>query len=64
MSAVQTELDTAIDTVLDLIERAEREGVEVDPLTTIINRMKARGAEMNLDEAPPVMRMLLSGMLG
>lgn len=61
---VQDELDAAIDRVLDVLERAGAEGVEVDPLATIVGRVQARGTELNLDDAPPMMRMLLGGMLG
>jgi hypothetical protein len=61
---VQAELDAAIDRVLDLLETAAAEGVEVDPLATIIARLQARGTALNMDEAPPMMRMLLGGMLG
>lgn len=60
----QRDVDLAIDRVLDLLELAAREGYEVDPLGTIIDRMKARGSDLNLDDAPPMMRMLLGGMLG
>ncbi len=62
--SVQDELDCAIDRVLDLLERAAEQGVEVDPLQTIIGRVQARGAQIDLDDMPPVMRMLLGGMLG
>lgn len=60
----QHDVDLAIDRVLDLLELASTQGYEVDPLATIIDRMKARGSDLNLDDAPPVMRMLLGGMLG
>lgn len=60
----QRDVNLAIDRVLDLLELASTEGYEVDPLATIIDRMKARGTDLNLDDAPPVMRMLLGGMLG
>lgn len=61
---LQDELDCAIDGVLDLLERAGAEGVEIDPLQTIIARLNARGTALNLEDAPPMMRMLLGGMLG
>jgi hypothetical protein len=64
MSTIQEDLDAAIDTVLDLIEQAEKENVELDPLQTIVARMQARGGDLNLDDAPPLMKMLLGGMLG
>lgn len=60
----QRDVDLAIDRVLDLLEVAATEGYEMDPLGTIIARMKARGSDLDLDDAPPVMRMLLGGMLG
>lgn len=57
---VQTRLDAAIDGVLDVL--FSEGGSELDPLTTIIGRMKARGQELNLSEMPPLMQMLLGGM--
>jgi hypothetical protein len=56
-------LDDAIDQVLDVLQIAESEGVELDPLATIIGRVQARGGDLSMDEAPPIVRMLLSGML-
>jgi hypothetical protein len=58
----QEQLDAAIDSVLDVLFTAE--GQELDPLATIIARMKARGQELDLSEMPPLMAMLLGGMTG
>lgn len=58
------ELAACIDSTLDVLEAAAAAGVEVDPLQTIIARLQARGESLNLDEAPPMMRMLLGGMMG
>ncbi len=59
---LQADLDAAIDTVLDVLERAAAAGVELDPLSTIVGRMRARGAELDTSQLPPLMRMLLDGM--
>jgi hypothetical protein len=59
----QERLDWLIDGVLDVLAEAEQAGVELDPLQTIMARLQARGDELNLDEAPPIMRMLLAGLL-
>ena len=61
MSDAQTELDDAIDKVLDVL--FTEGGSELDPFTTIIERMKARGQELDLSEMPPLMQMLLGGMV-
>lgn len=61
--SVQEKLDAAIDAVLDALDNAQANGEEVDPLQTIVARMQARGASMDLSEAPPILRMLLGGML-
>lgn len=61
---LEHELDNLIDQVLDLLERSAAVGVELDPLTAIIARLKERGTEMNLEELPPMMRMLMAGILG
>lgn len=61
---LQGELDCAIDVVLDVLEKAAGSGVEVDPLQTIIARVQARGTELSMDDMPPVMRMLMGGILG
>lgn len=61
---LQGELDCAIDGVLDVLEKAAATGVEVDPLQTIIARVQARGTDLSLDDMPPVMRMLMGGILG
>lgn len=58
-----TRLADAIDTVLTVLEDAERAGVELDPLTTIIERYRVRGGEVDFSELPPLMQMLLSGLL-
>ncbi len=60
---MQVRMDKAIDEVLDTLDQASAVGVEIDPLATIIDRVKARGAEIDLSTAPPLMQMLLSGML-
>ncbi len=59
---LQAELDTAIDSTLDVLERAGVAGVELDPLATIIARLRERGAELDLAGMPPLMRMVLEGM--
>jgi hypothetical protein len=51
-----------IDGFLDLLDEAAREGVEVDPLAVILDRLAARGEELDMSEAPPMLRMLLGGM--
>lgn len=58
---VQAQLDDAIDRVLDVLFSAG--DAELDPLTTIISRMKARGEELDFSTAPPLIQMLLGGML-
>lgn len=60
---LQARLDAAIDEVLDCLEAADKDGVEVDPLQTIVARMQARGANLDLSEQPPIVQMLLGGML-
>lgn len=59
----QVELDAAIDRVLYVLEHGAAAGVELDPLTTIMQRLQARGQSLDLSDAPPVMRMLLAGMM-
>ncbi len=59
----QDVLNDAIDAVLDALDYASERGVEIDPLATILERVKARGAEIDLDSAPPLVKLLLSGML-
>jgi hypothetical protein len=59
---VQQELDGAIDRILDLLERAAAEGVDVNPLETIVSRLAARGQSMDMSQAPPMLRMVFSGM--
>lgn len=61
--SAQVKLDVAIDQVLDALEEAERHGVEIDPLQTIVARTQARGGVLDLDSLPPVMQMLLGGIL-
>lgn len=52
----------AIDSVLDVLMG---EGGELlDPLETILARMKLRGQELDLSTAPPLLQMLLGGMAG
>ncbi len=60
---LQTRMDIAIDQVLDTLDEASAAGVEIDPLATILERVRARGAEIDLESAPPMMRLLLSGMI-
>lgn len=58
----QAELDDAIDHTLDVFENAAKAGVQLDPLQTIMRRLQARGQEINMEEAPPMLRMLMSGL--
>lgn len=58
----QTMLDEAIDSVLNALDYGEKVGVELDPLATIAQRLKARGAELDFSSMPPLVQMLLSGM--
>lgn len=60
----QQQLDAAIDDVLDALDAGAAAGVELDPLATILDRVRLRGAEIDLSTAPPMMQMLLGGMLG
>lgn len=60
-AAFQSELDTLIDGVLELLERSAAAGVELDPLATILARLQARGAELDLAGLPPLVRMILEG---
>jgi hypothetical protein len=62
MTDLQGRLDEAVDKVLDALQAAEEEGVELDPLQTIFARMKARGAELDVSGLPPVAQMFLSGL--
>ena len=59
----QTQLDAAIDDVLDTLEAASRDGVKLDPVATIMQRMQARGEEINFDEAPLLLKMMLGQMM-
>lgn len=58
----QAELNTAMDSVLGLLEAAAAADVSLDPLATLLDRVRARGDEIDLENAPPILRMLLSGM--
>lgn len=60
---LELELETHIDAILSTLDRAGELGVELDPLAAIVGRLRARGESLNLEEAPPLMRMLLGGML-
>jgi len=53
---LQTRMDAAIDEVLDTLDAASAADVEIDPLATIIDRIKARGAELDLEAMPPLMK--------
>lgn len=59
----QARLDAQIDGVLDILGEAEADGVELDPLQTILARMRERGAEIDLAGLPPMARMLLDGII-
>jgi hypothetical protein len=58
----QLELDGAIDEILDILEESSKAGVELDPLATIVDRLRARGAELDVSALPPIAQMLLGGM--
>lgn len=58
----QEQLDVAIDRVLDILFAADGHA-ELDPLATILDRMRVRGAELDMSQLPPLMQMLLSGAL-
>lgn len=60
---LQAELDAAIDSVLTVLEKAGATGTELDPLATIVGRLRERGTELDMSSAPPLMRMLLDGMM-
>lgn len=60
---VKPRMDAAIDEVLDTLDYAASVGVEVDPLATILDRVRARGADIDLSSAPPLMQMILGPML-
>lgn len=59
---LQERMDAAIDEVLDVLDQAQQDGVELDPLATIMARVKARGDMFDLAELPPFMQMLLGGL--
>lgn len=58
----QTQLDGLIDGVLDVLEGSSAAGVELDPLATILERLRARGSELDVSSMPPLVQMLLGGM--
>jgi hypothetical protein len=62
--SLQGRLDLLIDGILDLLAESVQTGEELDPLASIVSRLQARGDTIDLDDAPPMMRMLLGGMLG
>lgn len=59
---LERELDEHIDAILRILERAGAAGVELDPLRSILTRLQEQG--FDLDSVPPVVRMLLDGMMG
>lgn len=59
----EAELDTRVGAVLDTIEAAAGAGVELDPLASILRCMRDRGAQVDLAAMPPMMQMLLGGMI-
>lgn len=59
---LQRELDEQIDAILRLLARAGEAGVELDPLRSIIGRLNEQG--FDLEGMPPMVRMVLDGMLG
>ncbi len=59
----QGQLRDLTDTILDLLDRAAAAGVELDPLATIIQSLKDRGTELDTADMPPMLKMLLAGML-
>lgn len=63
-SDYQARAAVLVDGILDLLEESAAAGVELDPLQVIVERLQARGESLDMSEAPPVMRMLLGGMLG
>lgn len=60
---LQTKMNAAIDTVLDILDEASTKNVEIDPLATILDRVRARGADIDLSSAPPLLQMILGPML-
>jgi hypothetical protein len=56
------QLDAAIDLVLDALEQGQREGVDLNPLESIIRRLHARGEQLDLAGLPPIVQMLVAGM--
>ncbi len=63
-SALQAFLDESIDRVLDVLDVAAARGVEIDPLQTILARVRVRGGDLDFSQLPPVMQMLLGGLDG
>lgn len=61
---LQSRLDSAVDEILDLLAQSVDDGVELDPLGTIVARLQARGEQLDTEGMPPMMQMLLGGMLG
>lgn len=59
---LERELDEHIDAILRILERAGNAGVELDPLRSIIGRLQEQG--FDLEGMPPMVRMILDGMLG
>ena len=57
------QLDEAIGKVLDILDDAGRAGVELDPLESIMRVIRARGDELDLSDAPPLLQMLLGGII-
>lgn len=62
MDDLQARLDRVVDDVLDLLGEAAAEGVELDPLQTIMARLAVRGQALDTSEMPPLMQMILSGL--
>lgn len=62
MDDLQARLDRVVDDVLDLLGEAAAEGVELDPLQTIMSRLAARGQALDTSEMPPLMQMILGGL--
>lgn len=59
---LELELDHHVDNILDVLEQGAAEGIELDPMASIMRRLQARGQDLNMDEMPPLMRMILGGM--
>lgn len=61
-SDFQGRLDSLVDGILLLLKESGAAGVELDPLGTIVERLRVRGSELDFSQAPPMLRMLLQGM--